>query len=63
MEVLKPLEGVACVCLARLDRLNIPSQPARRSLGEVGREALIIGRRFQRRLVTIPNRPRPGGPG
>ena len=38
--------GVVRVCLARLGTLNIPSRPARRSLGEVGRAGLIIGRRF-----------------
>src|SRR6516162_10849023 len=34
---------LAAVHVARLGRLNIPSRPARRSLGEVGRDALIIG--------------------
>jgi len=29
-----------------LGRLNIPSRSARRSLGEVGKDALIIGWRF-----------------
>jgi len=38
--------GVTFTWLVRLGRLNIPSRPARRSLGEVGRDALMIGRRF-----------------
>jgi len=33
-------------CLARLGTLNVPCRPARRSLGEVGRDGLIIGRHF-----------------
>src|SRR5262249_21182967 len=32
-------------CLAGLGTLNVASRPARRSLGEVGRDALIIGLR------------------
>ena len=40
-------------CLARLGTLNVPSRPARRSLGEVGRAGLFSKRLSEARSVLL----------
>jgi hypothetical protein len=50
-------------CLAGLDTLNRASRPARRSLGEVGRDDLIIGRRFSAGYCRFQIGPVPEGRG
>ena len=50
-------------CLAGLGTLNIASRPARQSLGEVGRDALIIGRRFSAGYRRFQIGPVPEGRG